>query len=83
MLIKKLLVKKVLILRQGFLIEVVQNQKKKIYTSCLREGLEIHLAFTALIASGTMNYYCLVKECLEFHFPSNHCQSLETQPCSN
>ena len=48
--------------------------QKKIYTSCLREGLESHSIFIASTASGTTNHYHLIRERLESHPPFNHRQ---------
>lgn len=68
-----------LTLRQNFQVEGIQKPKKSIYTSCIREKLESHLAFIAFIVSNTINHYCLIKERLKSHIFSNHCQDLETQ----
>ena len=57
--------------------------KKKIYTSHLQEEMEFHSASTASTASGTTNPCRLIRERLESHPPSNHCQGLATQPCPN
>ena len=66
-----------------FLSKEGSKAQKKIYTSCLKKGLESHLAFTASTASGTTNYHCSMRECLESHLPSNYCQDLRTQLYTN
>lgn len=53
--IKKLLVRQVLTLHQSFQAEVVQNQKKKIYISYLKKGLETYLVFTTSTTFSTIN----------------------------
>ena len=53
------------------------------YTSCLRERLESHLASTTSTASGTTNHRYLIRERLESYPPSNHRQNLGTQICTN
>ncbi len=57
--------------------------KNKIYISRLREGLEAHSASTTSTVSGSTNHHRLIREHLESHPLSNHCQGLGAQPCSN
>lgn len=69
-----------------FPIERIQKLKKKIYTGRLQKMIESHsvsTAFTASTVSGTTNPCHLIRERLESHLPSNHCQGLGTQPQPN
>lgn len=80
--IKKLLVREVLILHQSSYTKVVQNDKKKIYISCLRKSLETYLVSTASTIFGIINYFRLIRENLESYSLYNYRQGLRNQLCS-
>ncbi len=80
---QKLLARELLTSHQSSQAKGVRNQKKKIYTSRLREGLEVYLASTTSTASGTTNHRRLIRERLESHPSSNHRKGLGAQSRSN
>lgn len=67
------------ILHQSSQAEMIQNQKKKIYTSHLKKGLKTHMTFIISTNSGIINYCRLINECLKTFSPSNHRQNFRTQ----
>lgn len=50
--------------------------KKKVYTCCLQETIESHLAFKAFLAFNMTNFYLLIRKHLESHLFSKYCQGL-------